>query len=65
MVDNLTLDTIAPLVGQTFRLRLDDGAVIEMALDSATSAPQVEAANDNSPAVPMAATGTNSTTAPQ
>jgi hypothetical protein len=39
MPDSLTLDAIAPLVGQTFQLRLDDGAAIEMTLDSATESP--------------------------
>src|SRR6185369_17124085 len=39
MIERLTLDAIAPLVGQTFRLRLDDGAAIEIVLESVTESP--------------------------
>jgi hypothetical protein len=39
MLDAVTLDTFAPLVGQTFRLFLDDGAALEAVLRSATPAP--------------------------
>jgi hypothetical protein len=35
MLEGLTLDTLAPLVGQTFRLHLDDGTTIDMVLESA------------------------------
>ena len=39
MLDGLTLDTFAPLVGQTFRLHLDDGTTIDTVLESATKNP--------------------------
>src|SRR4051812_30250075 len=39
MLEDLTLDSFAPLVGQTFRLHLDDGAVFETVLESATASP--------------------------
>jgi hypothetical protein len=39
MLDKVTLETFAPLVGQTFRLFLDDGAALEAVLASVTPAP--------------------------
>jgi hypothetical protein len=39
MLDKLTLATFAPLVGQVLRLRLDDGAAVEVVLESATESP--------------------------
>jgi hypothetical protein len=40
MLDKLTLADFVPLVGQVLRLRLDDGAAIEVALESATESPR-------------------------
>jgi hypothetical protein len=39
MLDTVTLDTFAPLVGQPFRLILDDGNSVEATLTRATASP--------------------------
>jgi hypothetical protein len=39
MLDAVTLDTFVPLVGQTFRLILDDDSSVEATLVSATASP--------------------------
>lgn len=39
MLENLTLDTFAPLQAQTFTLTLDDGATLPLTLVEATALP--------------------------